>query len=699
MAKQADRYFQVHPWKIVEEGYDPAHREVAEAIFSQANEYMGARGYLEEGNSPMRGVYLGGVYASAPTDNPGYKGLIHETHYMTCGADLFHLELTLDGKPVTADKAFAFRRELDLRSGLLTRTMTVTAQNGAKLTVKTERLLSMRWEQLASQRVTLSADQPCTVCLNMTVDPLVEHQGMHRWDWHPTKEPMTFETNDTGFKVKYEAGGSMGFSGPLQGEIVCEKTVRALVARPGEDFPKAQDMQCFDVLLKENRAHWDAFWAGNDVTIDGSPDDQQGVRFCIFQLHQTYRGLDERNNVGAKGLTGEAYNGHAFWDSETYCLPYYLFSDGKAARNLLTFRYHTLQAARERAKDLDCQGACYPIATLNGREACSLWQHASLQMQPSTAVMYGVWLYLQVTGDVDFLKQMGMEMLVDVCRYVVSRGDWDQSREHFGFYGVMGPDEFHMMVNNNFYTNFMGKKTLETTLALLDKLGDTSVPEAEKECWRCIAAHMALPRQADGVFPQHDGYCQLPHTDIHAIPMEEFPLYSHWSYDRIYRTDMIKQPDVLMAMFLYPEDFSIEDLAANYDFYEPRCIHESSLSPSIHAILASRLGRKEAARQFFGFATRLDLDNYNRNTCEGLHITSLAAAWLGVTQGFGRMQLREGRLYLAPWLPEGWTGYSFTVKLKDSRIRVSVTSEETSLSLVEGQPVEVWLYGSKQEVR
>lgn len=698
MAKQAERYFGVHPWKILESGYDPAHAEVAESVFSQANEYMGVRGYLEEARAAMRGVFLGGVYAEAPTANPGYKGLIHQTHYMTCGADLFALTLEIDGMAVRPERAETFERELDMQSGLLTRTMTVRTAHGAHVTVKAERLLSMEHEQLAAQRVTMKSNQPCHVKVRMFVDPEVKHQGMNRWDWHPCDAPMMFETNRTGFRAKYEAIGKTEFDGELNGQITLEKTVRVLVARPGADFPKAQQAKTFDALLEENRRHWDVFWQENDVEIWGSPEDQQGIRFCVFQLHQTYRGLDERNNIGAKGLTGEAYNGHAFWDSETYCLPYYLYGDRKAARNLLSFRYHTLEQAKARAKDLDCEGACYPIATLNGHEACSLWQHASLQMQPSTAVMYGIWRYLSQTGDTEFLKTMGIPMLVAISRYVVSRGDWDQQHAHFGFYGVMGPDEFHMMVNNNFYTNFMGRKTLLYTLETLEQTHDSSVSLAERTEWADIAAHVALPVREDGVYPQHDGYCELPHTDIHAIPMEQFPLYNHWSYDRIYRTDMIKQPDVLMAMFLYPDDFTDELLAANYDFYEPRCIHESSLSPSIHAILASRLGRRQAARDFFGFATRLDLDNYNRNTCEGLHITSLAAAWLTIAEGFARLHIANGRVLLNPWLPEDWEGYSFRIRVKESRIRVSVTHEGTTLSLLGGVPVDVVLNGKAQHV-
>ncbi|MGB8983038.1 MAG: glycosyl hydrolase family 65 protein, partial [Anaerolineales bacterium] len=427
---------------------------------------------------------------------------------------------------------------------------------------------------------------------------------------------------------------------------------------------------------------------------------QQGIRFCIFQMQQTYRGAIDGANIGAKGLTGEAYNGNAFWDTETYCLPFYLFSNPAAAKSLIDFRYRTLPQALARAKDLDCEGACYPVATIDGTESCTLWQHASLQFQPTTAVAYAIWHYVNVTGDTAFLQAEGAQMLIAICRFLASRGQWS-AKGQFGYYAVMGPDEFQMMVNNNAYTNYMARRTFEFTLQTLEglDLAKLGCSPAELETWRNMAEKMFIPYDAaTGLYEQHEGFFNLPHIDIDAIPVEDFPLYHHWSYDRIYRNDMIKQPDVLMFMFLYNQSFSLEEKRANYDYYEPRCIHESSLSPSVHSILASELGRHREAFDFFRFATRIDLDNYNRNTGEGIHTTSIAAAWMNIVYGFGGMRSDGDVLSFNPSIPSHWQGYSFQVCYRGSILRVEVSQTEAVIRVREGGAVKIKIGGREMEV-
>lgn len=447
--------------------------------------------------------------------------------------------------------------------------------------------------------------------------------------------------------------------------------------------------------------YWKSFWQNSDIEIDGDDGNQQGIRFCIFQLQQTYHGIDASNNIGAKGLTGEAYSGNTFWDTETYCLPYYLYNNVEAARYLLEYRYATLDLARKRARDLDCEGACYPIATINGEEACTLWQHASLQMQPSTGVAYGIYHYYCVTHDNEFLYTHGLEMLVEICRYLATRGQWDQKGEYFGYYAVMGPDEFQMMVNHNTYTNYMAQRTFLFTLESIQRMPDkrkislfTKMKLTTVECqgWRNMARRMKIlydPKTK--LYEQHEGFYSLPHIDIDKIPMEEFPLYSHWSYDRIYRNDMIKQPDVLMFQLLYREDFPLDVKRKNYEYYEPRCIHESSLSPSVHSIIACEIGKKEEAVKFFEFASRLDLDNYNRNTEEGLHTTSIAAAWLNIVFGFGG--LCDGKLgvRISPMIPDAWSRYAFNILIEGVRTRIEVDKERVTITA--DKPISLSVYG------
>jgi maltose phosphorylase len=306
--------------------------------------------------------------------------------------------------------------------------------------------------------------------------------------------------------------------------------------------------------------------------------------------------------------------------------------------------------------------------------------------------MYGVWLYVKLTGDKEFLYDMGAEMLVEICRMLATRGAFGADGR-YGFYGVMGLDEFHMMVNNNAYTNYMAKKSFNYTMQVLNEMraerprGYTALAErlkleeTELEDWAEKAAAMKdCYDDKKMLYEQHDGFYDLPHTDLAAIPAEEFPLYAHWSYERIYRSDMIKQPDVLMFMLLFPAEFTNAQITANYDYYEPKCIHESSLSPSVHSILAAQIGRHKAAYDFFGFATRMDLDNYNRNTCEGLHTTSIAGAWMNIVYGFGGLRSDGESLALAPAIPEGWSAYRFKLLIGGCIVGIEVTQKEVRLT-------------------
>ncbi|MCE5344596.1 MAG: family 65 glycosyl hydrolase [Eubacteriales bacterium] len=729
MAKSANRYFSLDMEKIVEKEFDPAHALESESIFSLANEHMGVRGYFEEGGglNTLRGSYLGGVYETqAHMPESDYGGFVRQTHYMVTSADALATRLVIGQETLDlATCAFGnFTRTLDLYTGLLSRSFLWRTRNAGRVEVRFERLLSMKRPELVAQRVTLCAlDMDAPTTLTLRVDGNIAHQNTGKCLWEDVSLPahnslaqLALRTESTGTTALYTLrtacagtheslrayrtlGETYDFALLRGQEIVAERVVVVQVAHSGEEIPPLPAMPDFDTLLAENTSHWRAFWQTCDVQIEGDPENQQGVRYCLFQLHSTYRGLNPHDNIGAKGLTGEGYNGHAFWDTETYCLPFFLFTDPQAARSLLMYRYHTLAQARERASALDLKGACYPVATLDGTEACTLWQHSSLQMQPSTSVAYAIRIYVETTEDQAFLRHEGAEMLVEIARYVLSRGGWNT--EGFGFYGVMGPDEFHMMVNNDFYTNFLGMKALRYAADTLAKLTaeelalitqKTALAAHEPAAWRNAAEHMIVPRRENDVFEQHDGYFRLPHIDAQAIPREEFPLYDHWSYDRIYRTDMLKQPDVLMAMMLYPDDFTTAEKAANYAYYAPRCIHESSLSPSVHSILAAELNKPEEALSFFGFATRLDLDNYNRNTSEGLHLSSVAAAWMTIVEGFGGVRFGEGMLSLAPWLPVGWKRLRFTLCVRETLLHVTVDAQATSLRC-EGAPLTVKAYG------
>lgn len=735
MGKIAEKYLNVDGWSVTESGFHKEKNAVSESIFSIGNEYCGIRGYMEEGaDAPsLQGCYFNGVYEWAEKRNEtAYKGIVKRGHYMVNAINPLKTEILIDGEKLDIGRTepLHFVRKLDFKTGLYTRSFTVETSKG-RIDFVFLRFLSMTDCRSLYQKIEINSNYAARIEIYLGLDFDTWHGGKKgRWSkvgslTEGTRCAILGKTQSTGQYVASEQTVELVGEGSVEpvedrlsvgckifaevdGNFAVIKHVRNEVDKTGAQGVNLLNgfvapAISFDEGLKANTEYYEKFWSESDIVIEGDDQNQQGIRFCIFQLQQTYHGLNPTDNIGAKGLTGEAYSGHAFWDTETYCLPYYLFNNLTAAKDLLLYRYNTLPQAKERAKMLDCNGACYPIATLNGYEACDLWQHASLQFQPSTGVAYGIMHYVNLSGDVQFLVGYGMEMLLEICRFLQSRGEYGADGR-FGYFCVMGPDEFQMMVNHNCYTNFMAKKTFEYTVNCFEKYADLdsvkklNVCKSELDAFSDCARKMYVPYDENTLlFEQHDGFFKLPHVDVKQIPVTDFPLYHHWSYDRIYRNDMIKQPDVLMFILLYSGDFTLAQKKANYEFYEPRCIHESSLSPSVHSILANEIGKYDEALKFFGFASRLDLDDYNRNTCEGLHTTSIAAAWLNIVYGFGGVRSDGEVLVINPTIPKIWKSYSFKLNYRNCILEIKVREGSVDIT-VKGGGVKAVVCGKLREL-
>lgn len=754
MGKIAHNYLKVDEWEIIEKNFDIKNGRVSESIFSLGNEYMGVRGYFDEGYGGDRliGSYLNGVIEKGDAVQPNhYKGMVRKVTYMVNTVDWLYTRISIDGEilDLYKSKFSKFIRKLDMKNGELIREFIWETSTGKLIKITFKRFLSIVSPKVGCQQIIFKAlnfSGKLQVRSGLDFSPIHEAQDRNLWICPLSgKEGTTYgilgKTQNSGHKILsafqlhripekdmklFEEEKIIGLEFEFELKKDIDRGFEKIVVNHSdkneeksidkvwhEGIQKAKDLcsNSYNNIFEEHSFQWNKIWKNSDITIDGDPYNQQGIRYCIYQLHQTYHGTSPLLNIGAKGLTGEAYSGNAFWDTEVYCLPFYIFNNPRAAKNLIEFRYNTLSNAIERARSLDCEGAFYPIATNDGTECCSLWQHASLQLQASTAVAYAIWNYDKHIMDKEFLYSKGIEMLLQISRMLASRGQYGQKIGKYGFYAVMGPDEFQMMVNNNFYTNMMGKKTLEYTLDIIEEMKSSApellisitdkmkITEVELNDWRFKAENMYIPQdKVSGIYEQHEGYFNLPHIDVDSIPVEEFPLYNNWSYDRIYRNDMIKQPDVLMYMFMYNQEFSMETKRVNYEYYEPRCIHESSLSPSIHSIFASDLGRYDEAYDFFKFATRMDLDNYNRNTEEGLHITSIAAAWMNIVYGFGGMRSDGEILSFSPTIPDGWNSFSFKILNGKSLLNIKVDKENVIIEKINGPASIIKLYGKICEI-
>ena len=729
MAKEAIKYYKVDPWKVIEEGFDPSRGRVSESIFALGNEYMGTRGYFDETYSgdQLLGTYFNGVYEEKPiTYFEHFKGLSERCCFMINAGNWVYTRIFADGEELDLAKAefSEFYREIDMHTGIMTRRF---VWKGICLTF--ERFISMTERVIGAQKITFESrgfDGEIRIVAGEDFTPIHEEEGKNFWtEVKRDGRAMMVRTMSSGQRIFTAFGANMPMTSlPAADKICAAETTFSLKVGETKEFRRLSvniteknaalsDEAVFEAGLKKAEAallkdydayrtahvaFWKGVWDKLDIVIEGDEENQQGIRFCIFNLHQTYHGEDGSLNVGAKGLTGEKYSGWTFWDTETYCLPFYMFNNPKAAKNLIMYRYNTMEQAKERAIEQDTKGTCYPMVTIDGTESCGVWQHGNLEIHVSAAVAYAVWHYVKNLKDKDFLYDYGAELLVEVSRYFASRGGFSPKTGEFGLYGVMGPDEFHMMVHNNAYTNYMVKKMFLYTLEVLEEMRAVcpeklpKIEAGEEADWREKAEKMRVPYDAARrLFEQHDGYFDLPEIDVDSISPDRVPIYKYWAYDSIFRVNMLKQPDVVLMLFFFSKDFTMEQKKANYDYYEKRCFHESSLSPSIHSIMAAEIGKEDEAYEYAAYASRLDLDDYNRNAHQGLHVTSMAAAWMNVVYGFGGLRTDDEILSFRPSLPKKWKGFSFRILYRGKILSVEVKDGKATFTLDgEAEPIRIF---------
>ena len=471
----------------------------------------------------------------------------------------------------------------------------------------------------------------------------------------------------------------------------------------------------FTQLLQEQKEAWAARWNNGDIVIEGDAEAQQGIRFNIFHMHQTYTGEDERLNIGPKGFTGEKYGGSTYWDTEAYCLPFYLATaEPHVARNLLVYRHKHLQKAIENAAKLGFTNgaALYPMVTMNGEECHNEWEITFEEIHRNGAIAYAIYNYVQHTQDYAYLGEFGLDVLIGIARFWGQRVHWSEHKQQYVMHGVTGPNEYENNINNNFYTNYIATWCLRYAGEAMDQVrendadrwneiaADLNWSEDERMRWKEIIEKMYYPEDADlGVYLQQEGFLDKELRRADSLADSERPINQHWSWDRILRSCFIKQADVLQGLYFFGHEFDRETLRRNFDFYEPMTVHESSLSPCIHVVLAAQLDYEEKALEMYHRTSRLDLDDYNREVHEGLHITSMAGTWIRVVQGFGGMSVHGGALHFDPYLPSEWKGLNFRITWRGTHLAVNITSEGTEITNVGPAPVEFNLLGEQHTLQ
>ncbi len=757
-------YIKPDNWLIIEEGFDPHRIKSSESLFSIGNGAMGQRANFEEHYSgeTFQGSYIAGIYYPDKTKVGWWKNGYPEYFAKVLNApNWIGINVEIDGEMLDLAncKVEDFKRVLNMKEGFYERTFKATLKNGAQISAKITRFLSMDLDECGYIDYEITpVNKDMSVVYKPYIDAKVHNEDANWeesfWEMLDSKidGEQAFVTSRT-FKTHFtvttfmestlwldhknqnsnasnieKTEGKIQFDYKInvaQGQIVSLRKIGGYTVSLNHDEDKLVDAaknvinsasaKGFDQLLSEQKDAWHKIWEMSDITIDGDVKAQQGIRFNIFQLNQTYSGKDSRLNIGPKGFTGEKYGGSTYWDTEAYCIPFYMATkDQQVARNLLTYRYNHLQKAIENAEKLGFKNgaALYPMVTMNGEECHNEWEITFEEIHRNGAIAFAIFNYVRFTGDYSYIPEKGLEVLIAIARFWHQRSTFSTNQDKYMILGVTGPNEYENNINNNFYTNYLAKWCIDYAIEQIQTLKDkdahrlneilskTNLESKEVAQWKNVADNMYFPfSPKHDIYLQQDGFLDKELIPVSELDISQRPINQKWSWDRILRSPYIKQADVLQCFYFFDNHFSKEQLRKHFDFYEPLTVHESSLSPCVHSIQAAMLDDMELAYKFYLRTSRLDLDDYNREVEEGCHITSMAGTWMSIVEGFGGMRVREGKLYFEPKIPKEWNGYSFKINFRNQILKIAVTTDKTTFSIESGDELSVFVNGKEVVVK
>jgi len=710
----------------------------------------------------LQGSYVAGVYYPDKTRVGWWKNGYPEYFAKVLNApNWIGIDIAVNGKAVDLATAniVSFSRILNMKEGYLERSFKVTVSRNKTIEINSRRFLSMAEPDLGIIRYAVrSLDFEGTLTYNVYIDGDVRNKdanyGKKFWvevsrDINENFGVITTRTLKTDFHIatgmcfeflrnngniavkpaiinraKYIAY-TISFRIKKGEEIVLNKYVSVLsslnIIKEGlaDEIKirlKEAKAKGYKKLFLDHKNEWKKIWATSDVVIEGDISAQQAIRFNIFHLNQTYTGKDERLNIGPKGFTGEKYGGSTYWDTEAFGLPFFLkTADQKVGRNLLLYRYKHLEKSISNAEKLGFKNgaALYPMVTMNGEECHNEWEITFEEIHRNGAIAYAIYNYIRHTGDQDYMADYGLEVLIGISRFWSQRTTFSENLKKYVILGVTGPNEYENNVNNNWYTNLLAVWTLSyalTNIGILEKENPDKLLvlyrktnfnfSEETARWKDLIKDMYFPvDNTRKIFLQQDGFLDKELLPASSIPSAERPINQHWSWDRILRSCFIKQADVLQGLYFFEDQFDTETIKHNFDFYEPMTVHESSLSACIHSIVASRIGNIERAYELYLRTARLDLDDYNNEVSDGLHITSMAGAWLAIVEGFGGMRILDGKILLNPLIPGNWRSYSFHARFRGSLFEVTVTKDCVSVNNISGKPLKLDISGKEYQIK
>ncbi len=755
-------YIKPNEWNIIEEGFDPHLNKISESLFSIGNGRMGQRANFEEtytGDS-LQGNYVAGVYYPDKTRVGWWKnGYPDYFAKVLNAANWIGIDIKAEGETLDLNTANVsdFQRVLNMKEGYLQRSFTAELPSGKVLSVVSKRFCSIADDEIAAIRYEVTAKNfNGVLTITSSIDGDVKNQDANYDEkfWEEVNKGfqqetafVTLRTKKTNFEVCTATNTQVylnnavlaGKANPVEkekyiasvidvtvkaGDELCIYKYAANVSSQNYDKAELQNAATtaiarataagFDTLFEAQVAAWANKWEEGDILIEGDVAAQQAIRFNIFQLNQTYTGKDARLNIGPKGFTGEKYGGSTYWDTEAYCIPFYLATaPQEVAKNLLVYRHNQLQKAIENAAKLGFKdgAALYPMVTMNGEECHNEWEITFEEIHRNGAIAFAIYNYIRYTGDASYLASHGLDVLIGIARFWKQRVNWSAEKNKYVILGVTGPNEYENNINNNWYTNKLAAwcmryaKEAAAHVEAEDParynaiLAQLNFSTKELDDWTSIADQMYYPYdEKEGVFLQQDGYMDKEQMLVSELPASERPLNQKWSWDRILRSCFIKQADVLQGMYFFEEEFDLETLERNFKFYESRTVHESSLSPCVHSILAARLSDEEKAYEFYLRTARLDLDDYNNDTEDGLHITSMAGTWMSIVEGFAGMKVHDNKLQFNPFLPSQWQAFSFNIGFRGTQLKIRISASEICITNYHAESISINVFNETFEI-
>jgi len=753
-------YIIPNEWSIIEDGFHKDHVTASESIFSIGNGAMGQRANFEENYSgdTFQGSYIGGIYYPDKTRVGWWKNGYPEYFAKVLNApNWIGINVNINGISLDLNtcKVYEFERKLNMKEGVLARSFIAELSNGNQLKIFATRFLSLDFNEAGAIKYSIT---PINFSGEIEFIPYIDagivnedsNYDEYFWDILQIEEQkneayILSKTYKTEFHVC--TGMKVGFA-LNDYEIILdketEKTEKSIAFKyktnvkqgdtlsiykyggytqsmnhPKENLIFALEKVLqkvaiigFDNLLQKQKEAWAKIWETADITIEGDVKAQQAIRFNIFQLNQTYLGEDSRLNIGPKGFTGEKYGGSTYWDTEAYCIPFYMSTKDKhVAKNLLLYRYNQLDKAIENAGKLgfNSGAALYPMVTMNGEECHNEWEITFEEIHRNGSMIYAIYNYVNYTGDYSYIPEFGMEVMIAVARFWQQRATFSKAKDKFVILGVTGPNEYENNINNNWYTNYLAKWCIDYALENLQVLKadykadyqriieKTKFSKNNFDAMKNVADNMYFPfSEKEDVFLQQDGFLDKELIPVDQLEKSERPINQKWSWDRILRSPYIKQADVLQGIYFFENEFDTKTIKKHFDFYEPLTVHESSLSPCVHSIIASKIGMNNKAYEMYLRTSRLDLDDYNHEVHEGLHITSMAGTWLSIVQGFGGMRNFDNVLSFNPQIPKEWKSYSFKIDYRGSTLKVYKSHSECKFTNESELPVPVFVNGEEK---